>query len=238
MKLPIATLFGLSFLCAQASFANTTTPAHSTALTSEKDKVSYSIGVDLGENFKNQHIDVNPTLLAKGLQDGIANHPTLLTQQEMTDTLMTLQKEQAAKQATQAQTAAAKNLQEGEAYLAANKQKPGVITTASGLQYKVINPGKGENPTANDVVTVDYKGSLINGKVFDSSYDRKQSATFPVSGVIPGWQEALKLMKPGATFELAIPANLAYGEQGAGNAIAPNQTLLFTVHLVSVKKAA
>jgi FKBP-type peptidyl-prolyl cis-trans isomerase FklB len=123
-----------------------------------------------------------------------------------------------------------------EAFLAANKKKPGVISLADGLQYKVIKDGKGVSPTDSDTVVVDYAGKLVDGTEFDSSYKRGQPATFPVSAVIPGWTEALKLMKPGAEWELYIPAALAYGEQGAPPSIGPNQALIFKVHLISVKK--
>lgn len=250
MKLPIIAVLGAGLIYAQTSFAAEQTstvhptPAQpnqaqtNTVLTTQKDKVSYSIGVDLGENFKSQNMDIDPTMFAKGLQDALNNRPTAITKQEMANTLMAYQKELLAKKESQFKSQSAQNQQEGNAYLEANKKKSGVITTASGLQYKVINAGKGESPSATDVVTVDYKGSFLNGKVFDSSYDRKKSITFPVAEVIPGWQEVLKLMKPGSTYEVVVPANLAYGEHGMGNAIGPNQTLLFTIHLVSVKKSA
>ena len=135
-----------------------------------------------------------------------------------------------------AQSIEEKNLATGNAFLAANKKKSGVITTASGLQYIVIIPGNGKQPTDDDIVTVNYSGKLINGTEFDSSYKRGQPATFPVSGVIPGWTEALKLMKKGSTYELFIPASLAYGEQGAPPVIGPNETLIFKVDLIDVKK--
>ncbi|TAK74859.1 MAG: FKBP-type peptidyl-prolyl cis-trans isomerase [Gammaproteobacteria bacterium] len=128
------------------------------------------------------------------------------------------------------------NLQTGEAFLAANKNKPGVVTLADGLQYKVIKEGTGGQPTENDIVTVNYAGKLINGTEFDSSYKRGQPATFPVSGLIPGWVEALKLMKVGSTWELYIPPTLAYGEQGAPPAIGPNETLIFKLELLDAKK--
>lgn len=128
------------------------------------------------------------------------------------------------------------NRQAGDAFLASNKNQPGVVTMPSGLQYKVIEAGNGAKPGKNDVVTVDYEGKHLDGKIFDSSYQRGQSATFPVSGVIPGWQEALQLMNTGATYELYIPANLAYGERGAAGAIGPNEALLFKVHLISIQK--
>jgi FKBP-type peptidyl-prolyl cis-trans isomerase FklB len=139
--------------------------------------------------------------------------------------------------ATQMQSTAQKNLQAGEAFLAQNKNKPGVVTLADGLQYKVIKEGAGQKPTENDVVTVHYAGKLIDGTEFDSSYKRGEPATFPVNGVIPGWTEALKLMNKGSTWELYIPASLAYGQQGAGGAIGPNEVLIFKVELLDVKKS-
>ena len=135
---------------------------------------------------------------------------------------------------TAAQTANGK--QAGEAFLMANKTKPGVVTLKDGLQYKIITPGNGASPTAADTVTVNYAGTLIDGTEFDSSYKRGEPATFPVSGVIPGWTEALQLMKPGATWMLYIPADLAYGDQGAPPSIGPNETLIFKVELLNVKK--
>ncbi len=136
----------------------------------------------------------------------------------------------------QSQSIATKNQLAGEAFLAANKNKPGVVTLPDGLQYKILIEGKGAQPTENDVVTVHYSGKLINGTEFDSSYKRGEPATFPVMGVIPGWVEALKLMKVGSTWELYIPPTLAYGEQGAPPAIGPNETLIFKVQLLDAKK--
>lgn len=130
-----------------------------------------------------------------------------------------------------------KNQTASDAFLAANKKKPGVVTLSDGLQYKIITPGKGERPTGSDTVTVHYEGKLIDGTEFDSSYKRGEPTSFPVNGVIPGWVEALKLMKPGATWELYIPASLAYGEQGAPPAIGPNQALIFKVNLLGVNKS-
>lgn len=210
----------------------------SAILKTEIEKVSYSIGFDLGQNFKMQSLNIDTATLAKGMQDGMSGITPALTKQQMTDVLMTFQKEVFAKRQAEFNKLSADNKKTGDDYLTANKKKPGVITTASGLQYKVIDAGKGDSPTDKDVVTVDYEGKLINGKIFDSSYARKKSVTFPVTEVIPGWTEALKLMKPGATFEVAIPANLAYGTKGMGNVIGPNETLLFKIHLISVKKNA
>ncbi|MCZ6925955.1 MAG: FKBP-type peptidyl-prolyl cis-trans isomerase [Rickettsia endosymbiont of Ixodes persulcatus] len=133
-------------------------------------------------------------------------------------------------------SAADKSKVTGDAFLAANKKKPGVVTTGDGLQYKVLNPGKGAHPTDTDTVVVNYEGKLVDGTEFDSSYKRGEPATFPVNGVIPGWTEALKLMRPGATWMLYIPASLAYGEQGAPPSIGPNETLVFKVNLIEIKK--
>jgi FKBP-type peptidyl-prolyl cis-trans isomerase FklB len=140
-------------------------------------------------------------------------------------------------QGTPTMSLADQNLKAGQAFLEANKTQPGVTTLADGLQYKVLEQGSGPKPTKSDMVTVDYEGKLINGQVFDSSYQRGQPITFPLSAVIPGWQEALQLMNAGATYELFIPAQLAYGERGAPGAIGPNEALVFKVHLIAVKKA-
>ncbi len=223
---------------AQTQVTTTTATAANPAmaLTTDKDKVSYSIGVDLGNNFKTQNIDIDPTILARGLKDVMSGSPLALTPQQMGDTLMAFQKQMIAqKQAAFAQAGTA-NKQEGDTFLAANKTKPGVITTTTGLQYKIITKGKGTTPTDSDMVTVDYAGSFLNGKVFDSSYQRGKPVTFPTTQVIPGWTEALKLMQPGATYEIFVPPTLAYGANGFGNVIGPNQTLVFKIHLIDVKK--
>jgi FKBP-type peptidyl-prolyl cis-trans isomerase FklB len=147
------------------------------------------------------------------------------------------QKDLQAKLMAEMEVLAAKNKADGEAFLAENAKQEGVVVTSSGLQYKVLEPGEGDAPTPADTVTVNYRGTLVDGTQFDSSYDRGQPATFPVQGVIPGWTEALQLMKPGSKYQLAIPAELAYGERGAGQTIGPNSTLLFDVELISVEKA-
>jgi FKBP-type peptidyl-prolyl cis-trans isomerase FklB len=201
---------------------------------SSKEQISYSIGVDLGENFKEQGIDIDPTLIAQGLKDA-ARGKTLLSQAQMLDILKNFQQQLISKKEAELKVLSNKNKQLGDAFLAENKKKPGVITTKSGMQYKIVTPGKGDMPTDNSIVQVDYTGSLIDGTVFDKS---KEPVTFPISNVIPGWTEVLKLMKPGATFEVVIPPQLAYGEHGVNKTIGPNQTLLFTIHLIEVKKGA
>ncbi|MCL5097318.1 MAG: FKBP-type peptidyl-prolyl cis-trans isomerase, partial [Candidatus Omnitrophica bacterium] len=193
------------------------------------------IGVRLGTIWKEQGVDVDLDTVMLGLKDGLAGTPTLMTEKERDQTLMDYQKELRAKVEEKRKEEGAKNKKEGEAFLAANKVKPGVVTLPDGLQYKVITEGKGENPQATDTVTVNYKGTTIDGAEFDSSYQRGQPATFPLNRVIKGWTEALQLMKPGAKWELFLPPTLAYGELGHGPKIGPEATLIFEVELLSVK---
>lgn len=207
-----------------------------TALKNEKDKVSYSIGTQIGNNFKNQSMDVDVDLLAKGIKDALTGGKLLMTEKEIKETITALQKDMMAKQAERMKVAAEKNRKEGEAFLADNKKKEGVKTTPSGLQYKVIKDGNGPTPKMADTVAVNYRGTLINGTEFDSSYKREEPATFPVNSVIPGWTEAMQMMKVGSKWHLFVPANLAYGEQGAGPQIGPNSTLIFEVELTAINK--
>ncbi len=207
-------------------------------LKNEKDKISYSMGVDIGKRLKQQSIDFDPDLFAKGLKDVYSGGEVLLTDQEIKETLTAFQKTLIAKQAEARKHMGEKNKQEGDAFLTENKQKEGVTTLPSGLQYTVIEAGTGKTPKATDTVVTNYRGTLINGTEFDSSYKRGKPATFPVNGVIKGWTEALQLMKEGAKWKLFIPSDLAYGERGAGNTIGPNATLIFDIELISVKEEA
>ena len=204
-------------------------------LTTEKDKVSYIIGTDIAKNLKKQGIDIDPELLFKGLKDAFTDQKLLLSDEEIQQVMSAFQQEMMAKQSKKAGELAEKNQKEGEAFLAANKKKDSVITLPSGLQYKVIAEGTGKMPTLNDTVTTNYRGTLIDGTEFDNSYKRGEPATFPVSGVIPGWTEALQHMKVGAKWQLFVPSNLGYGERGAGETIGPNATLIFEVELLSIK---
>ena len=205
-------------------------------LQTQKEKLSYAIGVDMGTSLKKNAIDVDTDLLFKGIKDALTDSKQLLTEQELRETIQTAQKELQAKQQEKMKTLGEKNKKEGEAFLAANKKKKGVKTLPSGLQYKVITEGKGKMPKATDTVTVNYKGTLIDGTEFDSSYKRNEPATFPVNGVIKGWTEALQLMKEGSKWELFIPADLAYGERGTmGGPIGPNAVLIFEVELLKIK---
>lgn len=202
-------------------------------LKDSKDKASYSIGLNIGSNLKRQNVDLNPDAMIAGMKDAMSGKKPLLNDQEVREAMMGLEKDMQQKQAAAAQ----KNAADGDKFLAENKSKPGVKTTASGLQYKVEKEGKGAQPKATDTVTVNYRGTLINGTEFDSSYKRGQPATFPVTGVIKGWTEALQLMKAGSKYQLFIPAGLGYGERGAGRDIGPNATLIFDVELLDVKPA-
>ena len=201
-------------------------------LKDQKDKVSYSIGLNIGSNLTKQNIPINPDALATGIKDAIAGKPQLTTDQ-VKEIMAAFEKDMEQKQ----QAAAQKNAAEGAKFLEENKKKEGVKTTASGLQYKLIKEGTGAQPKATDTVTVNYRGTLINGTEFDSSYKRGEPATFPVNGVIKGWTEALQLMKAGSKYQLFIPPNLAYGERAVGPDISPNSMLIFDVELIGVKPA-
>jgi FKBP-type peptidyl-prolyl cis-trans isomerase FklB len=207
-----------------------------TTLKDQQDKVSYAIGLNVGQSVKQQTqqqgLTLKPDIVAAGFRDALSGGKTLLTDQEVHDTLMGLQKDMMNK----ASELGDKNKKEGEAFLAENKKKPGVKTLPSGLQYQVIKEGKGEKPKATDTVKANYKGTLINGTEFDNSEKRGEPATFLLRDVIPGWTEALQLMAVGSKWRLFIPSDLAYGERGAGNLIGPNATLIFEVELLGIEK--
>jgi FKBP-type peptidyl-prolyl cis-trans isomerase FklB len=208
-----------------------------TALTSTKQKASYAIGMNWGTGLHRQGIDVDSAALIQGMKDALAGGKTLLTEDEARAALMQLQKEIQEKQQAKAAAEGEANKKEGDAFLAANKTKEGVITLPSGLQYKILKEGNGPKPTASDSVVCNYKGTLINGTEFDSSYKRGEPATFPVTGVIKGWTEALQLMPVGSKWQLFIPPDLAYGPRGTpGGPIGPNATLIFEVELISIKE--
>jgi FKBP-type peptidyl-prolyl cis-trans isomerase len=205
------------------------------ALKTQKEKVSYSIGLDIGRNMKRQTLELDVAIFTRGVQDGLAEAKPLMTDQEIQECMTTFQKEVMARMAENARKQGEKNQKEGEAFLAENKKKPGVKTLPSGLQYKVLTEGTGRMPKAADTVVTHYRGTFIDGKEFDSSYKRGEPATFPVNRVIPAWVEALQLMKEGSKWQLFVPGALGYGEQGAGQDIGPNATLIFEVELVKVK---
>jgi FKBP-type peptidyl-prolyl cis-trans isomerase len=218
--------------------SRTTTAAKSStvlSLKTQKDKFSYALGMNLGKNLHQQAVAVDPNILARGLKDALTGGKTLLTEDEARAALTAAQAEVRAKQQEKMQQAGAENKKEGETFLAANKAKDGVVTLPSGLQYKILTAGTGPKPTASDTVVCNYRGTLINGTEFDSSYKRGQPATFPVGGVIKGWTEALQLMPVGSKWQLFIPADLAYGDRGAGADIGPGATLIFEVELLSIQ---
>ena len=233
MKLTTLTIVTFSLLATtQMSIA----VDESSQLTEQADKLSYSFGQNIGNGLKQQDIEVNLDLLIKGIRDALSGNPSLLTDDEMKETLLAFRKERFAKQAEVRKQQAEDNLKEGEAFLAENAKKEGVITLPSGLQYKVITPGTGKTPQATDKVTTHYRGTLIDGTEFDSSYKRDKPTTFGVDRVIAGWTEALQLMKEGAKWQLFIPSDLAYGRRGApGGQIGPNATLIFEIELLSVE---
>jgi FKBP-type peptidyl-prolyl cis-trans isomerase len=204
-----------------------------TELKTDKDKLSYALGADMGTNMKKFEIDVNTELYMKGMKDALSGSNVLLTEQEIKTIIMSLQKDLQAKQQEKMKAQGEKNKKDGDTFLEENKKKEGVKTLQSGLEYKVITEGKGKSPKDTDTVTVNYKGTLIDGTEFDSSYKRGEPATFPVGGVIKGWTEALQLMKEGSKWQLFIPANLAYGESGRPG-IPPNSVLIFEVELLKV----
>jgi len=198
----------------------------------QKDKTSYAIGSNIGGSLRRQEADINFDTLIKGMKDGM-DGKSALTDQEMREVMTAWQRENRAKQEEKRKQLSEKNKAESQKFFAENKTKDGVITLPSGLQYKVLVPGQGESPKSNDVVTVNYRGTLLDGTEFDSSYKRSQPAKFAVNGVIKGWSEALQLMKPGSKWQLFIPSELGYGEHGSGQLIGPSAALKFEVELLS-----
>ena len=207
-------------------------------LNTQKDKTSYAIGMNVGKGLHRDSVDIDTAILLRGLKDALAGGKTLLTDQEAQATLTALQNDLRKKQQEMRQQATETNKKEGEAFLAANKTKDGVVALPSGLQYKILQEGTGPKPAATDSVVCNYRGTLLDGKEFDSSYKRGQPATFPVTGVIKGWTEALQLMPVGSKWQLFVPSELAYGDRGAGADIKPGATLIFEVELVSIQPKA
>lgn len=223
-------IFAMSVLLAGSALAE-----DKPDLKDPKLRISYAIGTDIGGSLKRQELDVDVKALAAGLSDAFAGKPAL-TDEEIKQTLNDFRTQMMAKLEAKQKAAGAENIKKGEEFLAANAKKDGVKTTASGLQYKVIKSGTGKTPKATDTVKVHYHGTLIDGTVFDSSVERNDPATFPVNGVIPGWTEALQLMKEGDKWQIVLPPKIAYGEQGAGGKIGPNSVLVFDVELLAIEK--
>jgi FKBP-type peptidyl-prolyl cis-trans isomerase len=212
-------------------------PKSATALTlkTAKDKTSYAVGLNIGNSMRKDGVDIDPSILARGLKDALGGGKTLLTDEEAKTAMVALQNDLRKKQEAKLQQVGETNKQEGEAFLAANKTQDAVVTLPSGLQYKVLKEGTGPKPSASDSVVCHYRGTLLNNTEFDSSYKRGQPATFPVGGVIKGWTEALQLMPVGSKWQLFVPSELAYGARGAGANIGPNATLVFEVELLSIQ---
>lgn len=246
--LSLATLFVISatvFSQAQSKKSTVKTSSNSSKTTKPKfmlktqaDKFSYAVGMNIAQGIKQQGFadSVNVAALSKALEDIIKGRKPMLTEEEAQMIIQTYFQSQQSKNGGAKSESGAKNEIEGKNFLAENKTKPGVVELPSGLQYQIIKEGSGEMPKATDKVTTHYHGTLISGDVFDSSVDRKQPASFPVNGVIQGWQEALQLMKTGSKWKLFVPSNLAYGSQGAGPKIGPGTTLIFEVELLSIDK--
>lgn len=201
------------------------------------DDVSYSIGYSIGRNMKQQNVELRLNAFADGVKAAFDDSKARLTESEMQEVMMQFQQEMMRKEMEEREALGAKARKTSEQFLNENKAKQGVVATDSGLQYEVVKSGKGPMPKADDTVTVHYKGTLPDGTVFDSSYDRGEPATFPVNGVIPGWTEALQLMHEGDKWRLVVPSELAYGARGAGQMIGPHQVLVFDVELIKVNQA-
>ena len=224
---------------AGADTATSPTPAAPSAspLSTDKDKESYAIGMNIAATLHQQSVDVDPKIVAQGLADALAGGKTLLSDDEAKTVLAQLQQKMQAAQEQKIQAVSDANKKDGDAYIAANRTKEGVVTLPSGLQYKILRQGTGPKPAATDTVICNYQGALIDGKVFDSSYERGQPVTIPVDRVIKGWTEALQLMPVGSKWQLVIPPDLAYGMRGAGQDIGPQATLVFDVELLSITQA-
>lgn len=205
-------------------------------LKNDTDKLSYSIGVDLGQNFKKQNINVNVTTMSQGILDALKGQKLLLTDDQRREIIASFQKDLMTKRNEEFMKKSEENKTKGETFLSANKLKTDVVSLPSGLQYKIIVAGNGAKPAKEDEVTVEYTGTLIDGQVFDSTEKTGKPATFKVSQVIAGWTEVLQLMPTGSTWEVYIPAALAYGPRSVGGLIGPNETLIFKIHLISVQK--
>jgi FKBP-type peptidyl-prolyl cis-trans isomerase FklB len=220
---------------AAAGKAPATKSQSATTLTTPKDKLSYAIGLNVGRSLQKDSVDVDPTILEQGLRDALSGGKTLMTDEDARTAIVAIQTELRKKQEETMKQAGEVNKKQGDAFLTANKTKEGVVTLPSGLQYKILKEGSGPKPTATDSVVCNYRGTLIDGTEFDSSYKRGQPATFPVDKVIQGWTEALQLMPVGSKWQLFIPPDMAYGARGPSPTIGVNSTLIFEIELLSIQ---
>jgi FKBP-type peptidyl-prolyl cis-trans isomerase FklB len=219
----------------QTAYRNGGQKHSSLTLTTQKDKLSYAIGMNVGQSMKKDSLDIDPNIVAQGLKDTFSGGKLLMTNEEATTVMTNFRIEMTKKKEAEAQHIGETNKQAGQQFLAANKAKGGVVTLPSGLQYKILKEGSGPKPTASDTVVCNYRGTLLDGTEFDSSYKGGQPATFPVGQVIKGWTEALQLMPVGSRWEVYVPAELAYGERSPGAGIGPNSTLIFEIDLLSIQ---
>lgn len=208
------------------------------ALKTQKEKLSYAIGMEMGKGVKAQEMDVDPELISRGLKDALSGAKSLMSDDELQTVIGALREEMRQKQMQAEEAAAEDNRKQGEAFLAENGKKTGVVTTASGLQYKIITAGTGKKPVETDTVLCNYKGTFLDGTEFDSSTEAGKPVPFDIKTVIPGFKEALQMMPVGSKWQIVVPASLAYGARGAGNVIGPNATLIFEVELVGIQDAA
>ncbi|MBV9673973.1 MAG: FKBP-type peptidyl-prolyl cis-trans isomerase [Verrucomicrobia bacterium] len=246
LTLVVLLLSAVSALCAddtKPSASPSTSSSPKSAFTDQKDKISYVIGVDIGRTLKRLQVPITQNILNQGINDVLGDKPIAMSDEELQSTLQAFQQqmvqkqqEAMAKKSEDMKGIADRNKADGKQFLEANSKKPGVKTTQSGLQYKVLKEGGGQKPTDTDVVETNYRGTLLDGKEFDSSAKNGGPVSFPVNGVIKGWSEALKMMPVGSKWQLYVPSELAYGDEGAGDEIAPGSTLVFDIELLGIKK--
>src|ERR1700674_111854 len=220
---------------AKAPAATSQAPAPAPAFKTQKEKVSYAIGMEMGKGVKAQGIDVDPSILVQGLKDALTDAKSQMSEEELKQVITTLQQEMRQKQMQMQEASAAENKTKGEAFLAANAKKDGVVALPDGLQYKILTAGEGKKPAETDTVLCNYKGTFLDGTEFDSSARAGKAVPFELKNVIPGFREVLQLMPVGSKWQVFIPSNLAYAERGAGNVIGPNATLIFEIELVSIQ---
>jgi FKBP-type peptidyl-prolyl cis-trans isomerase len=220
---------------AKAPAATSQTPAPVPAFKTQKEKVSYAIGMEMGKGVKAQGIDVDSNILLQGLKDALSDAKPQMSEEELKQVITGLQQEMRQKQMQIQETAAAENKTKGETFLAANAKKDGVVALPDGLQYKILTAGEGKKPAETDTVLCNYKGTFLDGTEFDSSAKAGKPVPFEVKNVIPGFKEVLQLMPVGSKWQVFIPSTLGYGERGAGNVIGPNATLIFEIELVSIQ---